>query len=145
MNQFLPSTAPVIPAANAIERLPVVRAISPSETAGSKTEADANDRAAYADRSAKAAADYARIQADIADVLAELQPPAPTGTDPAAAADRAAAALAPNPVIILPMPPTDPQIVAFVAQVAQSVVQQAARTRSAQANVTPMLAEAAAN
>ena len=145
MSQFLPPTVPAIPAINAIERTPVVRPISASETPRGRTEADANQAAILADRSAEAAADYARIQADIADVLASIQPPVPKGSDPAAMADQAAAALTPNPVIILPLPPTDPQIVAFVAQVAQSVAQQAGRTRAAQANMTPMLAAAAAN
>lgn len=133
----------MIPVVSAIERVPPVRALSSSETARSRTEAGTAFRPSVIDRST-AAADYARIQADIADVIAGIEPASPRASDSVEDADRALIALMPSPTIVLPMPPTDSKIVAFVAQVAQSVARQAAQARAAQANATPLMAQAAA-
>lgn len=83
-----------------------------------------------------ATANYARIQADIAQALKAVQDrqPAPSADD-LGNAERAMLDLMPTPVVVLPMPPTDPDMVAFVAQVAQSLAQQAVRTHAAQARI----------
>jgi len=113
--------------------------------ARSSSEAGAAYQPHVTDRSS-GAADYAKIKASIADVLARIQPTSGEVAKAAGAnAERAIVALMPNPVIVLPMPPTDPQIIAFVAQVAQSVAAQAAQARAAQAVSTPLMVEAATN
>ena|GEM_PF-5626517 len=124
----------------------LVRAASEARPAGNESQPDVPlpPRPEERERST-AAADYARIHAEIADVLAGLQQsPAnrPNTTDDA---DRAILALMPNPVVMLPQPPTDAQMVAFVAQVAQSMARQAAQTRAAQAGTTPIMLQAAAH
>ncbi len=147
MNEFLPRTEPVASAGSASERgAPAVRGVTaitpaaPLPDAGTQAQQDAQ----LTGRSA-AAASYAKLQADIADVVARLDPPRPNGAHLAQAADRALMALMPQPVIILPMPPADQDMIDFVAQVAQSVASQAALARAAQARVSPALVEAAAH
>jgi hypothetical protein len=110
--------------------------------AGSQAEANAHAEPQLTQRSV-ATADYAELQANIADVVARLDPPRPNGAQLADQADQALMALMPQPVIVLPMPPTDQDMIQFVAQVAQSVASQAAMARAAQARVSPALADAA--
>jgi hypothetical protein len=143
MNDFMPRTGPVALVVSAVERIPAVRAISSTETTRSRTEAGTALPSRVTDRST-AAADYAQLQADIAEVIARIEPASSKASDTVEAADRALIALMPKSVVMLPMPPTDAKIVAFVAQVAQSVARQAAQTRAAQANATPFVVEAAA-
>ena len=111
---------------------------------GTQPDAQSPSRLLERERSS-AAADYARIHADIADVLADLKPPAASSASAANDADRAIVALMPSPVVMLPLPPTDTQMVAFVAQVAQSMARQAAQARAAHAVGTPIMIEAAAH
>ncbi len=144
MNEFLPRTDPAASVVRANERSLVVNASSGASTAQAKTEAGVTLDPRAAERTA-AAASYAKLRADIASVLADIQPTRAPATQAVAAADEALRALLPRPVIVLPLPPTDPQMVAFVAQVAQSVATQAAQARAAQANTTSILAAAAAN
>ena len=144
MTQFLPQTGPVASVGNANERgLTGVRsivAVAPSEN---QTDANAQRDTQLQERS-EAMASYTRLQADIADVVARLDPPRPNGGELAAEADQALMALMPQPVVVLPLPPTDKDMIEFVAQVAQSVASQAAMARAAQGRVTPALADAVA-
>lgn len=144
MNEFLPRTAPISPATNAQDRgAAMVGAISSAKSTGNDAQGEASFAIAQPYRTS-AAADYAKIQADIADVLASIKPsaaPASAAND----ANNAILAMMPNPVVMLPMPPTDAKMVAFVAQVAQSLALQAAQARAAQAVATPIMTEAAAH
>ena len=105
-------------------------------------DASAQQDAQLTERSA-AVASYARLQADIADVVARLEPPRATSVD-TGEAEQQLLALMPQPVVVLPMPPTDQKMIEFVAQVAQSLASQAAMARAAQAGVSPATVEAAA-
>jgi hypothetical protein len=144
MSEFLPRTGPVASVVSATERGPaVVRLPAAEQEARKQTEAP-KPKAPPSARRAAAAADYARIRADIADVLANIAPSHDASRATVEKADDALMALMPQPVIVLPLPPTDPHIVAFVAQVAQSLAEKAAQTRAAQANAAPEVVEAAA-
>lgn len=145
MSEILPPTGPVAPVVSATQRGPVdVRVPSAGKSAPTGAEAEVHNVPQPNERTT-GASDYARIQAHIADAIARIQPSQGNAIEPVRSAERALAAMIPAPVVMLPMPPTDQQIVAFVAQVAQSVAQQAARAMAAQANPTPILAEAAAH
>lgn len=145
MSDILPPTGPVASVQSVSQRSTAeVRVPSGEKAAQTAAEAGAPS-AARGDERIAVASDYARIQADIADVVARIEPsPSHSTAEPVETAERALLALMPAPVVMLPMPPTDPHIVAFVAQVAQSVAQQAAQARAAQAHATPVVAEAAA-
>lgn len=107
------------------------------------TDAEAQADPQLSERSATTA-NYAKLQADIADVVAQFDPPHDNAADLADKANRDLVALMPQPVVVLPLPPTDQSMIDFVAQVAQSVASQAAMARAAQAaNISPALAEAA--
>ncbi len=143
MNEFLPRTEPVASVVSASERgFQTVRGVAAVTPAGSQTDASAQ-RDPLLQEKAAATASYAKLQADIANVVARLDPPRPDGHGLAADADQALMGLMPQPVIVLPLPPTDQAMVEFVAQVAQSVASQAALARAAQASVTPALTDAA--
>ena len=145
MNEFLPRTAPISPATNAQDRgAAMVRAVGSARSTGNDAQGDAPFAANPLYR-ASAAADYAKIQADIADVLASIKPSTASSSNAASDANNALVAMMPNPVVVLPLPPTDATMVAFVAQVAQSLALQAAQARAAQAVATPIMAEAAAH
>ena len=144
MNEFLPRTDSAASVVRASERSLVVNASSGVSTSQAKTEAGVQHDPRVVDRST-ASASYARLRADIANIVADIRPTRAPASEAVAAADDALMSLMPQPVIILPLPPTNAKMVEFVAQVAQSLAQQAAQARAAQANATPMLAEAAAN
>ncbi len=148
MTEFLPRTGPVAPAVGANERgLTGVRSIAAATPGESQADPNAPDSNAQRDAQlqerSEAVASYARLQADIADVVARLDPPRQNGGELAAQADQALIALMPQPVVVLPLPPTDRDMIEFVAQVAQAVATQAAMARAAQAHVSPALADAA--
>lgn len=143
MTDFLPRTEPVASVVSATERnLSSVRGRAAVPRAAAHADADAQQDAQLTERSA-AVASYARLQANIADVVARLEPPRTTVAD-ASDAEQHLLALMPQPVVVLPMPPTDQQMIEFVAQVAQSLASQAAMARAAQASITPATVEAAA-
>ena len=144
MNEFLSRTGPVAPVVSATERHPSVRQPSPVKAMRSGIETGTQSAPGLAERTT-AAADYAKLKANIADVLARIQPSNVRGVESTRTAERAIVALMPDPVVILPLPPADPMTVAFVAQIAQSMARQTAQTRAAQANATPIMVEAAAN
>ncbi len=145
MTEFLPKTGPVASVVGAHERgLTGVRSIVAAAPAESQAESNAQRDAQLQERS-EAVASYTRLQADIANVVAQLDPPRPNGGELAAQADQALIALMPQPTVVLPLPPTDKDMIEFVARVAQSVASQAAMARAAQARVSPALADAAAH
>jgi len=123
------------------DRRLVVQAASGAGAAQAQAQADVQVDPQAAERSAISAT-YARLRADIADVLADFQPRRRPAGVQVAHADSALMGLMPQPVIVLPLPPTDPQMLAFVAQVAQSVAQKAVQARAAQANAPHVRVEA---
>jgi len=142
MTDFLPRTEPVASVVSATERsFPGVRGPAVASSAATHADADAQQDAQLTERSA-AVASYARLQADIADVVARLEPPHSTPTD-AGDAEQHLLALMPQPIVVLPMPPADQKMIEFVAQVAQSLASQAAMARAAQASVSPAEVEGA--
>jgi len=123
------------------DRRLVVQAASGASAAQERAQADVQIDPQAAERSAISAT-YARLRADIADVLADFKPRRRPADEQVAHADSALMGLMPQPVIVLPLPPTDPQMLAFVAQVAQSVAQKAAQAHAAQANAPHVRVEA---
>ncbi|MBT2186475.1 hypothetical protein [Sphingobium nicotianae] len=144
MSEFLSRTGPVAPVASATERGPAVRPPVPVKSMRSGIETGTHSAPGIAERTS-AAADYAKLKADIADVLAGIPSDRVGGSEAAQKAERSIVALMPDPIVVLPLPPADPMIVAFVAQVAQTIARQTAQTRAAQAHATPIIVEAAAN
>lgn len=130
MNQPVTRTESVAPVAKVQTRS--MNAVPAASASGSGD----NEGSRAATQRPTATANYARIQADIAQALKAVQDrqPAPSADD-LGNAERAMLDLMPTPVVVLPMPPTDPDMVAFVAQVAQSLAQQAVRTHAAQARI----------
>jgi hypothetical protein len=144
MNGFMPRTEPVASSSSVHDRaVAAVRPVS-AVPAPAPVNQQSDAEAQLRERSA-AKASYARLQADIATVIARLDPPRPNGADLAQEAERSLAQLMPQPVVVLPLPPTDQDMIDFVAQVAQSVASQAALARAAHARVSPAMVEVAAS
>jgi hypothetical protein len=144
MTEFLPRTEPVASVVSATERgISGLRSGAAAMPAASHAETEAQQDAQLTERSA-AVASYARLQADIAETVARLDPPRPNGAEMAGHAAQNLLALMPQPVVVLPMPPTDQKMIEFVAQVAQSLASQAAMARAAQAHVSSAVVDAAA-
>ncbi len=129
----------------AVDRISPARAVTaisavqtPSSPAGSAGGADVDsDSGEQARREHMASAsDYARVQARIADILADVTA---AKTDPmqarATAADRLEALR--QPMIVIPMPPASVEVIERAVEVARSMIEQAALARAAQSNVQP--------
>ncbi|MBO9576793.1 MAG: hypothetical protein J7494_13745 [Sphingobium sp.] len=143
MTDFLPRTEPVVSVTSAAERgFSGVRGSAVPASVVRDADTDAQRDTQLTERSA-AVASYAKLQANIADVVARLEPPHSTVVD-AGDAGQQLLALMPQPVVVLPLPPTDQKMIEFVAQVAQSLASQAALARAAQASVSPATVEAVA-
>ncbi|MFT3964463.1 MAG: hypothetical protein QM690_01090 [Sphingobium sp.] len=148
MTGFTHRNQPVASVASVTERVSAVRAIAPLGQPVSRTDAwtappQGDAPASSGDETARARADYARINRDIADVLDSVGAQRP-GRPPATAAEAESALLSllPQPTAILPLPPADEDMVAFVAQVAQAIARQAAQTRAALSGVAPAVVDA---
>ncbi len=108
----------------------------PSSPAGSAGGADIDsDGGEQARREHMASAsDYARVQARIADILADVDAAKP---DPmqarSTAADRLEALR--QPMIVIPMPPASVEVIERAVEIARSMVEKAALTRAAHGNV----------
>jgi len=140
MNDFAPRIE-----MTAVDRISPARAVTaisavqtPSSPAGSAGGADVDsDSGEQARREHMASAsDYARVQARIADILADVTA---AKTDPmqarATAADRLEALR--QPMIVIPMPPASVEVIERAVEVARSMIEQAALARAAQSNVQP--------
>jgi hypothetical protein len=157
MNEFLPRIEPAASVGSATERkISGVRAVTPVSQATSRTDAATGSLSPRpvagqgvtpvipADDAARAAADYARVQARVATVVADLAAQArPPRADAVEKADNALMALMPQPVVVLPLPPANQDVREFVAQVTQSIARQAAQARAAQSNLSPATVDAA--
>lgn len=90
--------------------------------------------AATVDDDAVSAADYARMRADIADILANLRAQrSPSGL---ADASQTIDALVPQPLLLMPLPPADRNAVEFAAGLARKIAEQAAHAFAAQAHLS---------
>lgn len=140
MNDFLPRTEPIAAAASVQSRSAALAQGSVAQAAAVQPgpSREIQSRSAPAREAVASTAQYARIQADVARALQAVKDRQPVAT-PAdlGSAEQAMLDLMPQPVVMLPMPPADPQIVEFVAQVAQSLGQQQMQARAAHARISP--------
>lgn len=142
MTELSQQNAPVTSAVSAVERVTAMRAALSATQGQTRTETsrDASEKAAAPDGAVRTFADYARVNRDIASVVDNLAPPARTDV---ASAESAVLSLMQQPLIVVPLPPASQDMVAFVAQVAQSIQRQAALTRAAMSGVAPAVVDAA--
>lgn len=128
----------------AADRAAPVRAMpavtGPERAAGGSTSGDGggaeHDEQARRDHMASAS-DYARVQARIADILADVDA---TTSEPVAARDEAAnrlEALKALPVVIVPMPPACVEQIERAVALVRDMAEKASLARSAQAKVQP--------
>jgi len=141
MSEFLPRTEPVAAMGSATERGMVPQRVPKVERSTALTPDRDTDARVTPQTTARAS--YAQIRQRIASVLAGLSPPRAPVSDAVASADQAIGALIPQPVLVIPMPPTDPDMIAFVAQVAQSLAERSAQARVAHGGLRAATVEAA--
>lgn len=82
------------------------------------------------------AAEYARIHAEVANILSSIHASG-GGAQTAASIDAAIGMLTPAPLVIVPLPPASLDMVQQAARVAQRLVANAALAHAAQAHVRP--------
>lgn len=139
MNEFVPRIdALAADHAAAMRPVPAVPVIQPPASARNFTGGDdlGSNHGKQARREHMASAvDYARVQARVADILANLansaQPSAAAQSD----ANMQLQSLLPQPVVIVPLPPVTLEAIERAVEVARAMADQAALTRVAQANV----------
>lgn len=135
MNHFVPRTEPVT-SVGSVRPISAITAVKTDMGGEDSGPAVARQSVAGVPEPPTATANYARIQADIAQALKAVQDRQPSpSTDDLGNAERAMLDLMPKPIVVLPMPPTDSDMVEFVAQVAQALAQQAMLTQAAQARI----------
>lgn len=139
MNEFVTRIDAIAPERHVATRpAPVAPLVQPVASAanaasGSGVNADGGEQARREQMAS--ASDYARVQARVADILADL---AGSSEPPPAAQAQAEAymeAMKPAPTVIIPMLPASVAVVEHAVQVARAMAQQAELTRAAQANV----------
>ncbi|HEX7857503.1 MAG TPA: hypothetical protein VF503_27800 [Sphingobium sp.] len=156
MTELSHRNQPVVSRSSAVERVAVVRPVTPTAQATTRADASEASRAqlsvpdtagAFAqsgEEPARTFADYARVNRDIASVVDNLDTwPAKGNAASVAQAESAILSLLPAPSVVLPLPPASADMVQFVAQVAQSIQRQAAQTRAALSGVAPVTVDAA--
>jgi hypothetical protein len=104
---------------------------SNGRSAGSAGNAPSDDPAAEADIASSA--EYAKVHARIADILADLHSQA-SGTTVDGAADEIQSML-PAPQVLVPLPPASKEAVESSIRIAKRIAEQAAYAHAAQANV----------
>lgn len=139
MNEFVPRIDAIAPERLVASRpAPAVPLVQPSASAanapnGSGVNPDGGDQARREQMAS--AFDYARVQARVADILADItgssEPPAQARSTAEAKLD----ALKPIPTVIIPMLPASVEVVEHAVEVARAVAQQAELARAAQAHV----------
>lgn len=140
MNDY-PTRSEISPVDRAALRAPTpLGAVQPVDKGLGDTRRDmprvpaAPAAAAVVDDDALSAADYARVRADIADILADLRAQrTPSGL---AEAQRAMDALTPQPLLLVPLPPASKEAVEFAAGLARKIAQQASHAFAAQAHLS---------
>jgi hypothetical protein len=130
-------TVAVVPSVPAVTP---VKADTPAATVAQAAPApvgNAVDLAAGSEEQLASAAEYARVHASIADILAGLRAKPSTNTPSVDEANSAITALLPQPVIIVPLPPASKEMVERAEMLAKAMADQAVQTRSAQAHLKP--------
>ena len=156
MNEFLPRTEPAAPVGSAVDRASAraIAPVAPPAPGADAASGSPNPRrpargepgafAVVDDDRTRAAADFARVHARIVAVLADLNAPSVPARAPALAlAEKSLLSLIPQPAVVLPLPPANQDMVAFVVQVTQSIARQAAQTRAAQSGASVAMVGAA--
>lgn len=157
MNDFSHRNPPVAPVTAVTDRVTAIARIAPVEAMTPQADVHRDhaslprprpeptvDAVHEGDDQARTHADYAKVQRSIATILSRLDArPARHGADAAQQAEREMAMLLPQPSIVLPLPPASDAMVAFITQVRESILTQAARTRAAMSNVTAATVDAA--
>lgn len=148
MTEFVPR-AEHVTAANPVSA--GVRSLAPLSIAATGRDRslalpqDAGDGVTLSNEdTARAFASYSKVQTQIAKVVADVggNPPRNSPAD-LAQSENALLSLMPQPTMVLPLPPADADMVAFVAQVTQSIARQVAQARAAFSNVAAPVVDAA--
>lgn len=141
MNNFVSRAEPVTPVANVQPRSVPVVAQAGSIKAGDEAPGSSNRGEASA-----AKANYARIRENIAREISTLQSQQPSATAADMGnAEQAMLGMIRQPIVALPLPPADPDMIQFVAQIALSLAQQHVRSQVAQARVSHETVDALVN
>ncbi|MGD9811684.1 MAG: hypothetical protein AB7U35_10195 [Sphingobium sp.] len=136
MNEFVPR----IDSVTAERPAPVVRSIAAVQPSNGRPDgAGQGDLGADSGEQARrdhmaSVFDYARVQARIAKILAEIDTSS-IGLPAQQEADARIEALRPEPMVIIPLPPASLEAIENAVRVARAMVEKAALTRTAQANV----------
>ena len=138
MNEFVPriemtTVDRITPARAATAIAAVQQPSSPAGSAGgANVDADSGEQARREHMAS--ASDYARVQARIADILADVDAAMPDPTQArSTAADRLESLR--QPMIVIPMPPASIEVIERAVEVARSMVEKAALAHTAQSNV----------
>jgi hypothetical protein len=149
MNEYQ-SRSEIAPVDRVMRTTPVVSSVPATAQVGADTAAaavsqastaslpvgNAVDLAAGSEEQLASAAEYARVHASIADILAGMRAGPSTNT-PTADAESAITALLPQPVIIIPLPPASKEMVERAEMLAKAMADLAVQTRAAQAHLKP--------
>lgn len=155
MNEYSHRNAPVAAVTSATDRVSAIARIAPVEPITPQADVKQDhaslprkapevvvDVVHEGDEQARVHADYARVHEEIATILSGLDIQ-PARANAVGQAEYEMAMLMPRPSIVLPLPPASESMVAFIHQVRQSILTQAARTRAAMSNVSAATVEAA--
>ncbi|RVT43325.1 hypothetical protein [Sphingobium algorifonticola] len=130
----VPATPPVAPVAAARSGNSADAALDNRTRAVPIDSGEGADIDAGVEDQLASAAEYARVNAEVADILASIRA---TGSSAQSIASAEAALTALTPIIIVPLPPASKDMVEQVARIAQRIVDQAALAQGAQANLKP--------
>lgn len=126
----------IAPVRSIIENPEQTRVIPPAPTPQATVDlGEGADIAAGSEAQLATAADYARTQAQVAEILASIRAAGSNG-QAVSSADAALNALTPTPTVIVPLPASK-DMLEQAARVAQQLLANAALARSAQAHVQP--------
>lgn len=140
MNEFVPRIDAIAPerivATRPAPAVPLVQAAASAANAsnGSGVNPDGGEGARREQMAS--AFDYARVQARVADILADIAGSSEPPAQARATAEAHLEALKPVPTVIIPMLPASVEVVERAVEVARAVAQQAELARAAQAHVS---------
>lgn len=142
MVDFVPRIDSAVADSMAATRVvPAVTAVPPvGAVAGSGSDAGVNANSGETARRQQmaSAADYARVQVRIAQILANMgRGGALSSTRSQVQADTDIEAMLPRSTVIIPLPPTTTESIERAVKLARDMVRQAELTRGAQANIAP--------
>ena len=132
MNDYF-SRSEISPVERSGNRLPsAMPAIRPPSSATARQGKAPDDQAGLED-SIASSAEYARVHARIADILAELRVQGGTATVEGAADE--IQSMLPAPQVLVPLPPASREAVESTVRIAKRLAEQAAYAHAAQANI----------